>query len=154
MAGLRRLSIFLFAVIVGTLLVSLGNTHVDLQALIRAGAEIPTAVRMDAIKRDLIGFAPTLFALILLGYAIAFPVAGFTARLLGPGWRRFGFTLAGGVAIAAMMMGIKVFYSTIMDSTITPVAASRDLQGLLTLCLGGAVGGYIFAALQPANRPE
>ncbi|MAK64518.1 MAG: hypothetical protein CMF75_07255 [Maricaulis sp.] len=154
MAGLRTLAIFLLAVIVGTLLVSLGNTHVDLQALIRAGAEIPTSVRMDAIQRDLAGFAPTLFVLILVGYAIAFPVAGFTARLLGPGWRRFGFTLAGGLAIAAMMIGIKLFYSTLMDSAITPVAASRELQGLLTLCLGGAVGGYIFAALQPANPPE
>ena len=53
-----------------------------------------------------------------------------------------------------MMIGIKLFYSTLMDSAITPVAASRELQGLLTLCLGGAVSGYIFAALQPANPPE
>jgi len=150
MAVLRTLFLFLLALAAGTVLVSVANTHVVLQALARAGASIPTGVRLDAIRQDLLGFAPTLFVLILVGFAIAFPIASLLARLLGRGWRRLGFTLAGGAAIAAIMLGITAFYGQVLDATITPVASSRELPGLLTLCLGGAAAGFLFATLQPA----
>ncbi len=149
MATARMIAVYLLAVVTGTVLVSIANTHVVLQALVRAGASIPTAVRLDAIRQDLTGFAPTLFVLILIGFAIAFPIAGLLGRLLGRGWRRLGFTLAGGAAIAAIMLGITAFYGQVLDATITPVASSRDLPGLLTLCLGGAAAGFMFASLKP-----
>lgn len=155
MAVLRTILVFLLSVATGAVLVSIANTHVVLQALARAGANIPTGVRLDAIRQDLIGFAPTLFVLILAGFAIAFPIASLLARILGRGWRRLGFTLAGGAAIAAIMLGITAFYGQMLDSTITPVASSRELPGLLTLCLGGAAAGFLFATLQPAPaRPD
>lgn len=152
MAAIRTLIAFLLAAVAGSVLVSIANTHVVLQALVRAGASIPTGVRLEAIRHDLVGFAPTLFALVLIGFAIAFPVAGLVSRLFGPAWRRLGFTLAGGVAIAAIMLGITALYSYLLDSTITPVAASRELPGLLTLCLGGAAAGFLFATLTPPAR--
>lgn len=155
MAVLRTILVFLLSVATGAVLVSIANAHVVLQALARAGANIPTGVRLDAIRQDLIGFAPTLFVLILAGFAIAFPIASLLARILGRGWRRLGFTLAGGAAIAAIMLGITAFYGQMLDSTITPVASSRELPGLLTLCLGGAAAGFLFATLQPAPaRPD
>jgi hypothetical protein len=155
MAVLRTILVFLLSVATGAVLVSIANTHVVLQALARAGANIPTGVRLDAIRQDLIGFAPTLFVLILAGFAIAFPIASLLARILGRGWRRLGFTLAGGAAIAAIMLGITAFYGQVLDATITPVASSRELPGLLTLCLGGAAAGFLFATLQPAPaRPD
>lgn len=155
MAVLRTILLFLLAVATGAVLVSIANTHVVLQALARAGASIPTGVRLDAIRQDLIGFAPTLFVLILAGFAVAFPIASLLARILGRGWRRLGFTLAGGAAIAAIMLGITAFYGQVLDATITPVASSRELPGLLTLCLGGAAAGFLFATLQPAPaRPD
>ena len=155
MAVFRTILTFLVAVVTGTVLVSIANTHVVLQALVRAGASIPHGVRLDAIQRDLVGFAPTLFVLILIGFTVAFPLAGWLARLLGPGWRRLGFTLAGGAAIAAIMLGITAFYGQALDATITPVASSRELTGLLTLCLGGAAAGFLFATFRPAaHRPQ
>ena len=150
MTTVRTVAIYLLAVLVGTILVSLANTHVDLQALARIGAEIPVAVRVDASLRDLQGFAPTLLALNLIGFAIAFPVAGWAAHWLGPSWRLIGFALAGGLVVIVMMGAITVIYRALLDSTITPVAASRELSGLFTLALGGVIAGGLFASLKPA----
>ncbi|WP_323760377.1 hypothetical protein [Maricaulis sp.] len=150
MTTVRTVAVFLFAVAVGTMLVSLANTHVDLQALARIGAEIPLAVRIDASWRDLQGFAPTLLVLNLIGFTIAFPVAGWVARWLGPNWRLPGFALAGGLAVTVMITSITLVYRELLGSTITPVAASRELSGLLALALGGVIAGLVFARLKPS----
>ncbi|WP_075191346.1 hypothetical protein [Maricaulis sp. W15] len=153
MTLLRMIAIHLLAVLVGTVLVSIANTHVDLQALARIGAEIPFAVRLDASLRDLQGFAPTLLALLLVGFSIAFPAAGWIAALLGGGiWRPVGFSLAGAVAVMVMITCITLVYRELLGSTITPIAASRELGGLLTLSAGGLVAGLVFAWLKPASR--
>ena len=151
MSFVRTVIAFLIAVLVGTFLVNLANTHVDLQALTSIGAEIPMAVRLDAMMRDLSGFGPTLLVLLTIGFLIAFPVAGFASRALGSQWRGFGFTLAGGLAVIAVVTGITAFYGQVLASTITPVAASRELTGLLTLALGGAIAGCVFARLKPVK---
>ncbi|MHA6287576.1 hypothetical protein [Maricaulis sp. CAU 1757] len=147
---MRMLLAFLLAVLVGAVLVSIANTHVVLGALAAVGAEIPAGVRFDAIQRDLVGFGPTLAVLVFIAFLVAFPTAGFVARILGPGWRRLGYTLAGGTAIAVMMLGITAVYGQILGATVTPVASSRELQGLLTLALGGAAAGFLFASLTPS----
>ena len=153
MSIIRTGFIFLLCVMVGSVLVSIANTHVVLQSLAAVGAEFSTAVRIDAMKRDLIGFGPTLFAVVLIGFAIAFPVAGWTARLLGKPWRRFGFALAGGLAVACIMLAITTYYGEVMHSLITPVASSRTLPGLLSLALAGAGAGFLFSILKaPAHR--
>tara|TARA_R110000868_G_scaffold2384_6_gene17695 strand:- start:1896 stop:2357 length:462 start_codon:yes stop_codon:yes gene_type:complete len=152
MSTLHTAAIFLFCVIVGTVLVSIANTHVVLQSLAAVGGDFPTAVRLGAMKRDLIGFGPTLFGVVLIGFSIAFPVAGWIARLLGKSWRRFGFTLAGGVAVACIMLAITTYYAQALHSTITPVASSRTLPGMLSLALGGAAAGFLFALLKPAAK--
>ena len=149
MSILRNILIFVLSVLLGSVLVSVANTHVVLQSLAAIGAEIPPAVRIDAIRRDLLGFGPTLFVVVLIGFAIAFPVAGWIARLLGKPWRRIGFTLAGGVAVACIMLAITAFYAQALESTITPVASSRTLGGLLSLALGGAGAGFFFSLLKP-----
>jgi len=141
---------YLAAVLVGTILVSVTNTHIDLQALIAIGAEIPLTVRLDAIARDLAGFGPTLGALTAIGFAIALPVAGLIARRLGPGWRSVGFFLAGAVAIIVMISAITIYYRAVLGSLITPVASSREISGLLMLSLGGGVAGLLFSRLKPA----
>ncbi|WP_339743647.1 hypothetical protein [uncultured Maricaulis sp.] len=152
MSILRTAFIFLLSVVLGTVLVSIANTHVVLQSLSAVGADFSTAVRLDAIKRDLLGFGPTLFVLVLIGFTIAFPVAGWTARLLGKPWRRIGFTLAGGAAVACIMLAITTYYGEVLHSLITPVASSRTLTGLLSLALGGAGAGFFFSLLKPPAR--
>lgn len=149
MNRLRITASYLAAVLLGTFLVSLTNTHIDLQALVSIGAEIPLAVRLDAIGRDLAGFGPTLGALIAIGFAIALPVAGVIARRLGPGWRTIGFFLAGAVAVIVMISAITIYYRAVLGSLITPVAASREISGLLMLSLGGGLAGLLFARLKP-----
>ncbi len=145
---------FIVAWLAGTLIVSIANTHVGLAALTGIGAEIPTGVRIDAIMTDLVNFGPVLAILTLIGFAIAFPVAGFIARALGPGWRRIGYTLAGAVAVFAIINGITVYFNSMLDSTITPVASGRDWSGLLTLSLGGAAAGLLFSVLKRAGYEQ
>ncbi len=141
---------YLIALLTGTVLVSVINTMIALQALIGIGADIPLAVRFDAIARDLAGFGPTLGILIALGFAIALPVAGLTARWLGPGWRSVGFFLAGVVAVIVMISAITIYYRAVLGSLITPVAASREISGLLLLSIGGGLAGLLFSRLKPA----
>ena len=150
MAFVRILLVYLLAVLVGTVLVSIANTHVGLQALAGVGAEIPAAVRLDAIQRDLLGFAPTLLILLAIGFAIALPVSTLVYRLLGPGWRRIGYTIGGAVAVIVLLNAITIFYGAALDATVTPIAAARDWSGILTLSLGGAAAGFLFALLTPA----
>ncbi|WP_297733963.1 hypothetical protein [uncultured Maricaulis sp.] len=150
MNRLRITASYLAAVLVGTFLVSLANTHIDLQALVAIGADIPLAVRLDALGRDLAGFGPTLAALTGIGFAIAFPVAGLVSRALGPGWRSIGYFLAGAVAIIVMISAITIYYRTALGSLITPVASSREISGLLMLSIGGGLSGLLFARLKPA----
>jgi MFS family permease len=153
MSKFRIAFIFMLSVLLGTVLVSIANTHVALQSLSAVGADFSTAVRLDAMKRDLIGFGPTLFAVVLIGFSIAFPVAGWIARLLGKPWRRIGFTLAGGAAVVCIMLAITLYYHQVMHSLITPVASSRTLAGLLSLALAGAGAGFFFSLLKgPAHR--
>lgn len=151
---MRTVMAFLTAWITGTVLVSIANTHVGLTSLTGIGAEIPTGVRADAIITDLMNFGPTLGILLLIGFLIAFPVAGLIARLLGSGWRRIGLTLAGGAAVFTIINGITVYYNQVLDSTITPVASGRDWSGLLTLSLGGAAAGLLFSMLKRASHEE
>lgn len=151
---LRTFLIFIIAYAAGVILVSIANTHVSLSSLTAIGAEIPTGVRADAILTDLVNFGPILAILLLIGFAIAFPVAGLIARLLGPGWRRIGFTLAGATAIIAMVNGITLYYTISLDATVTPLASGRDWTGILTLSLGGAAAGFLFAMFTRASYED
>lgn len=151
MSRMRTVAVFLLACLIGAVLVSIANTHVMLQALAGIGADIPTGVRIDAIRQDLSGFAPTLFVVMFAAFSIAFPLAGLMAHLMGRGWRLIGFTLAGGLAVAAAMMAITALFGLLVGATATPVASSRELTGLLTLSLGGAAAGFLFATLKPAG---
>ena len=135
---------FLLAVIVGTVLVTVIATQVNLAALSGAGAEISTAVRLDATLRDLGGFAPVLGPILLIGYAIAFFVAHFIIRR-APGLHTFGYALAGFVTIVVTMYAIDAYYAVVFNSGITAVPASRTFLGLISMAVGGALGGGVFA---------
>jgi hypothetical protein len=148
---IRTLTVFAVALLIGTFLVSLANTHIILGGLTEVGAQIPTAVRIDAIQRDLIGFGPTLLGVLLVGFLVAFPTAGWLAGLLGQPWRRTSFTIAGGLAVIVIMLAIKAFYGQVLHSNITPIASSRTLSGLLTLAIGGAGAGFFFALFKPSK---
>lgn len=149
MAFVRILLIYMLAVMVGGVLVSIANTHVGLQALAGVGAEIPASVRLDAIQRDLMGFAPTLTILLAIAFAVALPVSALVYRLLGRGWRRAGYTVGGAVAVIVLLNAITIFYGAALDATVTPIASARDWSGVLTLAIGGAAAGFLFALLTP-----
>lgn len=147
--GLNILIAYLAAVLIGGILTSLLSTQVVLHYLEIAGARIPPDVRLQATLTDLTGFGPTLLALTAIGYVIAFPTATLISRRIG--LRTVGYGLSGFVTIMVMIHAIEIFYQTVLGSTITPIAAGRDLWGLAIIGLGGAAGGLVFAGL--ARKP-
>ena len=139
---------FLLAVIVGTVVVTVIATQVNLAALSGAGAEIGLSVRLDATLRDLGGFAPILGPILLIGYCIAFWVAHLVIRR-APGLHTFGYALAGFVTIVVTMYAIDAYYAVVFNSGITAVPAARTFAGLLLMSAGGALGGVVFALGAP-----
>ncbi|MEE2527285.1 hypothetical protein V0U79_13040 [Hyphobacterium sp. HN65] len=146
--NVRTIFAFAMAALMGGVLTSILSTQIILRYLETAGAIFPLATRAQAIWLDLNGFAPTLIALSAIGYAIAFPVARLISRRIGA-LRTTGYMLSGYVMIIVMIFAIELFYQTVLGSTITPIAAGRDVWGLAVIGLGGAAGGWVFAVLSP-----
>ncbi len=146
MGFIRSVFAFLLAVIVGTVLVTLIATQINLAALGAAGAEISFAARLDTSLQDLGGFGLTLGPILLIGYAIAFLIAWLIIRLV-PSLRTFGYVAAGFVTVIVVMQAITALFGAVFESNITPVAATRTLLGLFLMSTGGAIGGWTFAAL-------
>ena len=150
MALLRTMIVFLLAWVLGTVLISITSTHIILHGLIEVGATIPLDVRLDTVLRDLAGFGPTLGAITLIGFLIAFLFAAWVIRNFIPA-PRIGYTLAGFTSIIVMMFAVYWFYYFDGMGAIHPVPAARTLPGLLSLAMGGAVAGFFFANFHRAR---
>jgi len=150
--GIRLLSSYVLAVLIGGVSTTILSTQVVLQYLINAGAEMPLNTRLDATLADLTGFAPTLIVLTAIGYLIAFPVARMISRRFGR-LRTFGYALSGFVTIMVMIYAIEFFYQIVLASTITPIGSGRDFWGLFIIGFGGAAGGLVFARTAKPKDP-
>ncbi|WP_421784844.1 hypothetical protein [Hyphobacterium sp.] len=147
---IRTILAYVIAALIGGIATTLLSTQVVLLYLAGAGADIPFAVRNEAMLADLTGFAPTIVALTAIGFLVALPAAALISRWLG-GLRTVGYGLAGFATIAVMVTAIEVYYQSVLGVGITPIAAARDLWGLVVMALGGAFGGWTFALLAPAR---
>lgn len=150
MTFIRTIFVFLAAVVLGTVLVSITSTHIILSGLVEIGAEMPMDVRLSAALTDLTGFGPTLGIILLVGFLIAFLVATWIIRNFIPA-PRLGYTLAGFAAVVAMMYAVYWFYYFDGLGAIHPVPAARTMTGLLSLAMGGAVAGFFFANFHKAR---
>jgi hypothetical protein len=76
---------------------------------------------------------PLLAVALLLGFLVALAIIRFQ-----PGWRRFGYPVAGFTAILVMHL--------LVQNTLGlhPIPVTRSSLGLLVQGLAGAVGGYVF----------
>jgi len=112
-----------------------------------AGSSVPFGQRLGWTLQDVVGMVtppiyPLAIAVMLL---IAFAIAGFVARRLG-GLRTIGFVLAGGLGMIALHLLLGAVFE------MNPIAASRDLPGLLGQGLAGALGGLAYIWLHPQRE--
>ncbi len=126
---------------------SAASTHFVLSALQGVGAVISQPVRLDAIRADLAGFAPSYAALIAIAFIFGFGAAYvFTKMTRLP--RLVVFTVAGGVAVATLLYLAKaVFWD------VSVVAGARSLAGFLVQVGVGAAAGLAFALVSGVARP-
>jgi hypothetical protein len=134
---MRRTLAFIAAVFAATLWGSVAQTQSNLADLIALGADIPPALRMQTTLLDVLGFGPLYAAVVAATFLVAFALA---ARL--PGARAMWFALAGFVGLIAAIR--------LIDAMVPPpvlIAATRGTPGLITMTLGGALGGFVYARL-------
>lgn len=144
----RVILAFLAAVIVTEVAFSVVNTQSVLANLADLGIEIPLGTWFATMAEDVVGMATSVGLLVLVGFAIAFPVAFVVERFLLRGWALVGYPLAGAVAVFVILLGLQEIFGT------HPVAASRTLLGTAALSAAGALGGLTFALLAGAGRAD
>lgn len=140
--NLKVVGAFFAGVIATYLLAVLFYTQLNLANLVEMGLEVSMADRLQAALHDLIGMAmiylPVIIVALLLGFLIARIVLIWVPQLRG-----LGYVVAGFVGIFAIdfLMG-----ATIASGT-HGLPVTRTLIGLLSQCVAGAAGGYVFAQL-------
>ena len=136
----RRLSAFVGAVVVTFFL---GATFATLHVqgnLTDMGASLSVGERLQHVLHDWWGMGSGgLFpGLIAVGLAIGFVVAALILRVV-PNLRTVGYALAG---LAAMLCLHWLLHATF---GMHPIAATREMSGLLLQGVAGLVGGVVFA---------
>lgn len=137
----RIAAAFLIAVLAMAALGAIAQTLFVLAGLWGLGADIGLGDAASMIGADLFGFGPLYAALIGMAFVIAFLAAALTARLTPPP-RMLIFTLAGGTAIAVMLLLMEqVFFG------VPVIAGARSAAGFAVQCAIGALSGALFAML-------
>jgi hypothetical protein len=102
---------------------------------------------MATTVADLSGLFPAFMPLLSVALLLGFLVTGLIARWQ-PGWRSFGFPLAGFAAVIVMHLLLKAVLG------ITPIAAAREVGGLVMQGIAGAAGGYAYFYLTSRLQPS
>lgn len=138
---LRLILAFLAAVVVTSALAAAASTQFVLAELSRLGIEIGIGDRLTMTGQDVVGMGQTYVPVVAVGFLLAFGVAALVIRYLLPDWTVFGYTLAGFTAILAIILIMIAVFGLV------PLAGARSTAGILSQCLAGALGGYLFARI-------
>jgi hypothetical protein len=138
---------FLTAALTTYFLAAVAATQSVMNRLADMGVEVPFNDRMATTFADLAGMFGTFMPLLLIALALGFVIAALISRFR-PGWKSFGYPLAGFAAVITMHL----LMHAVLE--ITPVAATRSVAGLLVQGLAGAAGGWVFyfLSIRSASR--
>ena len=118
---------------------SVVQTQFNLAALTGLAVEVPLALRLLTSLQDLVSFGGVYAGIVLAAWLPAFAVAAWLARRW-PG---------GGVALFAAAAGVGVIVAIRIVDAVAPmpvfIDATRSTAGLLTMALGSALAGALFA---------
>ncbi|XOV81487.1 MAG: hypothetical protein ACFHXK_11440 [bacterium] len=138
---------FVLAVITAYVLAVLAYTQLNLANIVEMGLPVSMTDRIGAAGHDLMGMATLYLPIIAVALLLAF---GFTAIVLRwvPQLRTLGYILAGFVGIFAVDFAL----GALLTGGTHPLAVTRTTIGLLSQCVAGAIGGYVFAVM--LRQPE
>jgi hypothetical protein len=147
--SLKVVIAFIVAVAVTYLLAVLMYTQLNLANLIEMGLAVSFADRLSAGLHDLGGMMALYLPIISVAFLIAF---SFTRLVLHwvPQLRMLGYILAGFVGIFTVDYAL----GALLTSGTHPLPVTRTAIGLLSQCVAGAVGGYVFVRMlgQPQQQ--
>ena len=136
---------FVVAVIVAYVLAVLMYTQLNLANVVEMGLEVTLADRAAAAVHDLAGMLPLYVPIIAVAFLIAFGITRLVLMWV-PQLRTLGYVLAGFAAIYTVDFAL----GALLTSGTHPLAVTRTTVGLLSQCVAGAIGGYVFVRLLPA----
>lgn len=129
---------FLAAMLVLNIIGVVVSTQFNLGHLLALGVEVSFATRIQTTLFDILSMQPLFGAIFGTGFFIAMIVGHFIAK-----WVEIlpdlVFALAGFAAMAVTLMALKAAFN------ITAIGAAREWDGFLSLCLVGALSGYVFS---------
>ncbi|MFA3792989.1 hypothetical protein AB6T38_17920 [Aliiglaciecola sp. SL4] len=128
---------FIAATLSCFILASLLHTQFVLHELSKLDVAISWQTRLSATGSDIIGLLPTYGVIILVGLLLAF-LSVFWLNKLFVKPRPWLYPLGGAVAMFAILSAMQ----PIMD--ITLIAGARTQLGILSQCLAGLFGGWVF----------
>jgi len=134
----RPLLAFAAALLLATAWGSLVQTQYNLAALQGLGQSIDAATRWQTSFQDLLGFGPVYAAIVLAAWLPAFAAAFWLCHRSGS-YRVCLLPLATSLSLIAAIRLINAFAPM-------PVLiyATRTLDGLLAMAVGGLLGGLLF----------
>lgn len=132
---------FILAVVLATVLGTVFQTQFNLAALSDMGVSVPLEIRLRTTGQDLLGFSPTLGALVTPAFVLALPAAAYVERLW-PRGRWIVFLLAGGLSVLGALM-----VANAVAPMPTLISANRTFAGTLGLMASGALGAWFFTWL-------
>ena len=144
---------FIAALLVLNIIGVIVSTQFNLGHLLALGIDVPFSVRLSTTLHDIISMQPLFGAIFGVGLLIAMLVGHVIARLVKT-LPDMVFALAGFAAIAVTLLALKAAFQ------ITAIGAAREWDGFLSLCLVGALAGYVYSvasarlAAAQAKRPE
>lgn len=133
---------FVIAVLVGSVLGSLVQTQLNLQALAGLGVEISFATRLETTIQDLVNFAPLYAILFGLSFLVSQVAASVVARLAGNSGRLWLHPLAAATGLWATLRIVDA-----LAPMPTLIAATREAGGLMLMLLTAAISGWLFTVL-------
>ncbi len=135
---MRLIVAFIAAVLTTYVIAVLGYTQLNLANLVEMGVSVAPGIRFDAALHDLAGmtglYLPIISIALLLGFGFTRLVLIWLSEL-----RTLGYIIGGFVAIFVVDLALGQLMGT------HPLAVTRTTVGLLSQCLAGALGGYVFS---------
>ena len=138
----RRVLAFVLALVATYTLASVAISQAVLAYLASLGRDVGFGERLAAIGHDLVGLLPVFGVIVLVTLLIAYGVVALIAAR-APGLRLIGYVIGGFSGMVAVHLLVQAQFE------MAPIWSVRDAYGILLQGLSGAVGGYLFARLNP-----
>ena len=141
-SGMKNVLAFVAAVVVAYIVAVICYTQLNLANLVEMGLTVDFGDRVSAALHDLGGMAPLYLPIIAVAFLLGFGVAALIIRFV-PQLRSLGYVLAGFVAIYTVDWAL----GNLIAAGTHPLAVTRTTVGLLSQCVAGAIGGYVFVRI-------